>query len=86
MLFDVFLCGGCLDIQALTVTFMCFLQYLKSFCAFCFQSTSFSDLAIIFFWKDYLDNVQMQVFRKVCSTDVIAYFLKKKLNIKNLKY
>lgn len=47
MLFDVFLCGGSLNIQALTVTFMCFLKYFESSYALCFQNTSLSDLAMI---------------------------------------
>lgn len=59
-----FLCGGCLNIQALTVTLMCFLKYLESLYTLFFQSTSFSDLAIIFFWKDYLQKVQMQLFSR----------------------
>jgi len=48
MLFDVFVCGECLNIKALTVTFTCFLKHFESLYALCFQNTFFSDLAMIF--------------------------------------
>lgn len=75
--FDIWVCGGCLNIQALTVSFMWFLKYFGSLYALYFQSTSFSDLAMIFFWKDCHQKDQMQVFRGLCSADVIGNFLKK---------
>lgn len=78
VLFDVFVCRACLNIQTLSVTFMCFEKHFESLYAFCFQSF---DLAM--FWGFFLKRLSAE--RSNSSVQRILYFLKEKQTLTSWK-